>query len=937
MTIKEDSEKLLLKLYKCKRDGGEMLSSAILLEETGWDKNRFYSAMQYLIDSGFVDGQVLKGLGSTRVQNIVINDITPSGIDKVEHQLNHNYLEKSNNLEQVKQMRNEPVEESINPSSVNDQATKVDILGFEPYVRTIADFLTNKDTEPPLTLSIEGQWGTGKSSFMLQLKEIIESRNQKTVSFDAWRHDKEDAFWAAFALDFLHQVSHKLPWRSRIVPYFKLLYYRLLWKNRWLDLILDLAILILIGYAALKVLQLQNIITNYGYIIAIGVLLLSIKKFKDTVGNTIDIDFAKYVHSPDYENRLAFFDNFHKDFKKIVDAYIGENKVYVFIDDLDRCEVPKAADLMQALNLMITDDPSLIFIIGMDREKIAASFAVKHEKLTQYLSSTKYPSEASLKVGDQIKGLEYGYAFIEKFIQLPFLVPEPTKADLQRLLDKISKSNNHNTHSNKSAGKFSQLKNFIIHNILKSTKPISSETILEQIPSKLTEQQKSRRERIRIAVTAGDSQTIRDIALMVAPALDNNPRRLKQFINLFRLRALIADETGIFDALGDSSVEEGLALQQLGKFVVISLKWPLLLVELEANPTLLNELQQIAFGRNIDKQNFLYWTNQEKLMDLLRSGCLNDDGTPNSEKELYCSLSNLNINKLLQVSPRLVRPSPMSKPEVITKSINKEQNTNVSNNTDIKSPSNDPEQSEELITDGTERIESYNIRKHTSDLKVMLRLWQQNLSSNKVAPAEETFTFGRLLEYAPSTLRDIEKHALFEDIFHHFPNLRNYWNEIKTLSINYSSERRGLFDKIQEHINQKIKEYNFYFESENGTGFPISVYSEIVRVTKGKNNLNDYSTERVSIKGIEKTRLIYGIIGTGNGYILAEIEPERIEEVKKIHKKMINECEEIYLNNIKKIIELENKTRDSWIKLESMLDEKKYLMKFPHMDCKFVK
>jgi hypothetical protein len=36
-----------------------------------------------------------------------------------------------------------------------------------------------------------------------------------------------------------------------------------------------------------------------------------------------------------------------------VKTYAEGSRVYVFVDDLDRCEVPKAAELMQALNLLI--------------------------------------------------------------------------------------------------------------------------------------------------------------------------------------------------------------------------------------------------------------------------------------------------------------------------------------------------------------------------------------------------------------------------------------------------------------------------------------------------------------------------------------------------------------------------------------------------------
>ncbi|MBW4630208.1 MAG: hypothetical protein KME49_33040 [Brasilonema octagenarum HA4186-MV1] len=84
---------------------------------------------------------------------------------------------------------------------------------------------------------------------------------------------------------------------------------------------------------------------------------------------------------------------------------------------------------------------------------------------------------------------------------------------------------------------------------------------------------------------------------MVASALDNNPRRLKQFLNLFRLKTYIASNTGLFDEVVDKSQNkpnEPLTLEQLGKFTAICVKWPQLLIDLETNPQLLNKLQKFA-------------------------------------------------------------------------------------------------------------------------------------------------------------------------------------------------------------------------------------------------------------------------------------------------------------------------------------------------------
>ncbi|MGK7947828.1 MAG: P-loop NTPase fold protein [Xenococcaceae cyanobacterium] len=57
--------------------------------------------------------------------------------------------------------------------TIGARPAKEDTLGFKPYVIAIAKFLTAPDTKPPLTISIEGEWGRGKSSFMEQLQEQI--------------------------------------------------------------------------------------------------------------------------------------------------------------------------------------------------------------------------------------------------------------------------------------------------------------------------------------------------------------------------------------------------------------------------------------------------------------------------------------------------------------------------------------------------------------------------------------------------------------------------------------------------------------------------------------------------------------------------------------------------------------------------------------------
>ena len=395
----------------------------------------------------------------------------------------------------------------------------------------------------------------------------------------------------------------------------------------------------------------------------------------------------KYLESPDYKKQSAFIEEFHEDFAKIVKAYIGDDRVFVFIDDLDRCEHPKSADLMQAINLMIADDPSVVFILGMDREKVAASLAVKYESILAYLpSETPEIDPDILARRSASKGLAYGYTFIEKFVQLPFQVPQPSQADFERFFDKLGSSSSSNSLVSKSLVSSPKFRSFRLNlSWLKGSTKTSSknqeETPIIENPEATIQNEKTEvkqfkkpknelSERIKLTFEH-DSSTVRDIIMMVAPALDYNPRRIKQFINVFRLKACIADMTGLFFEEKNSEQEiinNHLTLQQLGKFTAISLRWPLLLLDLESDSQLLFKLQNFALYPYLNMpssepleelqrdKNVCYWNSHNKLKELIIYGCLDkseEDQTPQINPNF--SLAAMKVERLLQVSPPIVR------------------------------------------------------------------------------------------------------------------------------------------------------------------------------------------------------------------------------------------------------------------------------------------
>ncbi len=496
----------------------------------------------------------------------------------------------------------------VQSTSLADLPAKNDCLGFEPYVQALRRFLLNEQTHGPLTISIEGEWGIGKSSFMKQLSEALntpvngEAGNRTIIVwFNAWRHDRAEALWASFALEFIRQVTKQLTLWQRLKGHGKLFYRRFKWGKGWPDIARAL-IWIAIGFFLLSAafegwawINGQAAKWFAGVAIASGAIGAVTKAFTWTaekLGNPLKIDLKQHSKSPDYEQRTAFLEEFHQDFAKILKAYVSGRRVFVFVDDLDRCEIPKAAELLQALNLMLASENDLYFLLGMDRQKVAAGIALKHSQLLPYLRAAEPTHQ---EYGDlEWYGLRFGYEFIEKFIQIPFVIPSPTEDSMGNYIRSLSKAG------------------------VQSVRPVVPPAV-EEI-----------RDRFRLNVTSQDSKEVLQIVERVAPALANNPRRVKLFLNLFRLRLLTAVETGLLDEGGALTFQEkmlmhlpdaglppqnAITLEELGTFVALGLRWPLFLLAAVRDPLLIARLEdrhESVTGRWSDPQLREFLTKNQK-------------------------------------------------------------------------------------------------------------------------------------------------------------------------------------------------------------------------------------------------------------------------------------------------------------------------------------
>jgi hypothetical protein len=230
----------------------------------------------------------------------------------------------------------------------------------------------------------------------------------------------------------------------------------------------------------------------------------------------------------------------------------------------------------------------------MDREKVAAGITQKYKELLPFIPGLAFSGSAP---GSQAASLYFGYSYLEKFIQLSFTLPVISDPELLiRFLSSISRNATRPTWLQRLRSSWSFKEVFSSrkspHDDELSPKASAIDTFNAAqtgLGIKDVEQQK-RVEYLRVKVEK-DSDQILQIVSMVSAIFENNPRKLKQFINTFRLSLFLSSSQGVFDR------EEGSASvtpEQLGKFVAITLRFPDLRSKLASNLNLLDELEDAA-------------------------------------------------------------------------------------------------------------------------------------------------------------------------------------------------------------------------------------------------------------------------------------------------------------------------------------------------------
>jgi len=524
--------------------------------------------------------------------------------------------------------------------SLNDVAAKNDTLGFKPYSDGLLNFLLSKDTAPPLTVSIEGEWGEGKTSFMYQMKRKIDessapktitekakyflrrknkSKNKEsylTIWFQPWKYEKEEALWAVFALEFMRQVKGQMNILKRPFAWLTFIVMRIKGSDSKFDILKNLLIrlvlfvlFILIGVTIyeiglpkldplIKVIsnskewgwltEVSKIVDNSYftghlilYIVSMLIFYFSISNFlvKNLKGN-----LKKYLSYTEHTGKMPYIENLHSDLMILIQCYCKSKRVFVFIDDLDRCETPKAADLIQAITMMLPENASTILLLGIDREKLAASISARHFDVAKIISGA-----------DDGKILKYGYDYLGKFIQIPFHLPRAQAINLRKMLDIKNLGEKKRRKFTLGLRLYTRLfypsikynSGRVIENTVVETNALDDarKVVISEISDIILPDNYSRSE-----LSKDETVQIVEVGILLSASLNFNPRMLKQFMNLFRLSVFLAESNKL---LRTSSLPTApLTLEIIGKFVALSIRWPSILAYIKDKPYILSAMQR---------------------------------------------------------------------------------------------------------------------------------------------------------------------------------------------------------------------------------------------------------------------------------------------------------------------------------------------------------
>lgn len=249
---------------------------------------------------------------------------------------------------------------------LTDEAATVDLFNINKHLDGLSRFI--KACNTPMTISIQGSWGSGKTSIMKMVEHEIE-KDVIPVFFNTWQFSQFD-LGNSLAFSMIKVLLNKLQDDESFIKHF------------------------------------ISVCSN-----ALTTALKSVSIYN------INVDLKKCTEKAADDNYAEQIENLHQHFQEVVNNACQreqKDRVVIFVDDLDRLIPSKAVELLEVLKLFL-DCKQCVFVLAIDYEVVIRGAIEKYG----------FASYTSEKIDDKERNREYekGKSFFDKIIQVPFKVP----------------------------------------------------------------------------------------------------------------------------------------------------------------------------------------------------------------------------------------------------------------------------------------------------------------------------------------------------------------------------------------------------------------------------------------------------------------------------------------------------------------------------------
>ncbi|UQX89286.1 protein kinase [Jatrophihabitans telluris] len=481
-----------------------------------------------------------------------------------------------------------------------DRPTTVDLLGHGPLMEGLAQVLNDPGTALPITIAVCGQWGSGKSSMMLQLAERLCTnpspywqRRWLAVRFDAWRFQGREALWAGLARAIYQQTCAELG-----SPLQRLRFRLRIERHRrgparfFGGLLVVLVGAAFVGWESVAAWRGAGSWLTFAGLGAGAAALAVAIGYVGVLSQPFERAIARGSVTKKFDEFLGISDQAEQDIESLLTAIVEGRQgrcLVVFLDDLDRCQAALITEALAAITEIFGrhDGRRIAFVLGIDLDVV-----------TSAVDSSLSALQDRMRRLNARRAGEMSEQFLEKVFQLSVAVDGHRRQRVERLLlGDLGPAVEAGWSAVAGGGASSvsmgdRIADLDVQNPAEFTMARHAAGINSQVLATpdLLALRAAVRER-RSSLLSVESDDVRAAEQAAIGSLQLTPRAAKRFDNAFRLQMQVANSTP------GSELDYGPdSLIAIAKWVALRMFFQPLVRLVDQRPGLLGELEEILIS-----------------------------------------------------------------------------------------------------------------------------------------------------------------------------------------------------------------------------------------------------------------------------------------------------------------------------------------------------